>query len=397
MANNYLVGENKSLRKYEEPKTINSVNSTAEMTDASKIYSYTNELYYVKAGTPAMVGGTTLIATTWSGLKTLRDTGNLIEGCWYRITDYDCILNSESTWVISAHNVYDILVLATSKNTISETARAIRHEGDVYFQCAKLEAWKLKYCLDNDQTRFKWCGTDDDGGKGVVYWLMDERGNECDYDFKNVKMKRYEITATTLGDNIISYSRAFTSLTSKSGWTIGSTAYYFYTFSWCPNSTLNAEDVFDLSVMDLSSNSAIVFKNNKFLVDDGTAELKPSCCIITKLASESSITLTQFTTFNLYDNRGETGCYGNTFNCKYSTNQINTRANSFGAGCDSNSFGAGCNNNSFGANCDSNSFGAGCDYWTVTSSNGNTVGNYIQGTSSSRRTLSSKTRTQVWS
>ena len=373
---NYLIGENKSLRKFEG-------------------------------------GGGGLVKITYDSLKTLITNSKLVEGTFYRITDYTCKVDSSQTWVKSAEHQFDIIVLATSVNTIDENAYATQHEGDTYFQYAKLGGWKLKYSLDNSKCNY----IDTTNGKGCIYYMEDEFGNECDYDFKNIKVLRYEITATTLGDSMIEYSRAFTNQTSKTGWTINtSNKYYFYTFSWCPNSTLEDADVYDLSIMDLSANSEIVFRNNKFFsYIERNAQFQPSCFIITKLASESTITLTQFTTFEIYDNKMETGCYGNTFNGKYSTDVIYTRKNyfqgycfsnsfgancyfnSFGASCDCNSFGADCDSNSFGADCDFNSFGANCDYWTVTSSNGCFVGPYIQGTSSSKRTISSQTRKQYWS
>ena len=53
----------------------------------------------------------------------------------------------------------------------------------------------MKYCLDNDTTRFAWADTA--GGKGVIYRMTDEHGNECPYDFKNVQFKRYRRTAAS--------------------------------------------------------------------------------------------------------------------------------------------------------------------------------------------------------
>lgn len=68
------------------------------------------------------------IETTYSELKSLRDNSQLIPGCWYRITDYECTTIQENTK--SAGHKFDILVLATSVNTLSEEAKAIQHEGD---------------------------------------------------------------------------------------------------------------------------------------------------------------------------------------------------------------------------------------------------------------------------
>lgn len=49
---------------------------------------------------------------------------------------------------------------------------------------ANLSAWKIKYCFDNDVNRFDWA--DAITGKGVIYHMIDEWGNEAPYDFKNI-------------------------------------------------------------------------------------------------------------------------------------------------------------------------------------------------------------------
>ena len=54
-----------------------------------------------------------------------------------------------------------------------------------YFNDCKLNSWELKYCFSNDTNRFDWA--DSQNGKGVIYYMKDEWGNECPYDFKNIK------------------------------------------------------------------------------------------------------------------------------------------------------------------------------------------------------------------
>ena len=134
---------------------------------------------------------------TWAQLKALRDGGTLTEGRWYRITDFVTTVaatEDEQTgevMVRSAGHQFDVLVMAESAGVLAETALAARHTGDTYFQSAKLEAWQLKYCLDNDTTRFAWADTAN--GKGVIYEMTDEWGNTLPYDFKNVQFRRYLI------------------------------------------------------------------------------------------------------------------------------------------------------------------------------------------------------------
>lgn len=95
-----------------------------------------------------------IVPTTWADLKALRDAGELIPGMRYRITDYVATTTQENTR--SANHPFDIIVVADSANTLNENATAIQHEGDTYFANSDLAAWKLKYCLDNDASRFIW-------------------------------------------------------------------------------------------------------------------------------------------------------------------------------------------------------------------------------------------------
>ena len=69
----------------------------------------------------------------WEDLRTLRDDGELIPGMKYRIIDYDCTTIQAGT--DSAHNQFDVIVLALSKDTLSEEAWAIMHDNiyDVTF------------------------------------------------------------------------------------------------------------------------------------------------------------------------------------------------------------------------------------------------------------------------
>ena len=134
---------------------------------------------------------------TWSALKALRDSGTMKAGRWYRITDFvttvAAIVDDHTGEVMtrSAGHAFDVLVMAESASILSETAMAARHSGDTYFQHSKLEVWQLKYCIDNDTTRFAWADTAN--GKGVIYEMTDEFGNCLPYDFKNIQFKRFAI------------------------------------------------------------------------------------------------------------------------------------------------------------------------------------------------------------
>lgn len=95
-----------------------------------------------------------LFATTHSELKAKRDAGQLVAGAFYRITDYETTTSQSKTR--SAGHPFDIIVQALSNDTLSELAQAAPREGDTYFANSNLAAWKLRYTLDNDTTRFAW-------------------------------------------------------------------------------------------------------------------------------------------------------------------------------------------------------------------------------------------------
>ena len=105
--------------------------------------------------------GAPMINITYAELVELRNNNKLIAGMQYRITDYVTTTAQENTK--SAGNQFDVIVTADNENTLNEVARACLHDGDTYFSenGARLETWKIWYCLDNDIERFAWaCPSD---------------------------------------------------------------------------------------------------------------------------------------------------------------------------------------------------------------------------------------------
>ena len=127
------------------------------------------------------------VSLTYLELKQLRDSSSLIPGTQYRITDYISTTTQEGT--VQEWCPFDVIVIANSTNTLNENAFAIQHEGDIYFSNSNLSAWKLKYCLDNDESRFLWADTIN--GRGVIYALVDEFNNEAPFDFKSIKINSH--------------------------------------------------------------------------------------------------------------------------------------------------------------------------------------------------------------
>ena len=110
------------------------------------------------------------------------------------ITNYQATVNEslQSTVGTRIENVesdehtsmgFDIIVRATSNKTLDENAVVTISDGKYYFEDCCLESWNIKYCLDNDTSRFKWANKN---GYGVIYYMKDNYCNEAYYDFKNI-------------------------------------------------------------------------------------------------------------------------------------------------------------------------------------------------------------------
>lgn len=334
---------------------------------------------------------------TYSELKTLRDNSQLTPGQQYRITNYITTTNQENTQ--SARHQFDIIVTANDNKTLNEKAKAIQHEGNVYFAYSDLNTWEIWYCLDNDGDRFAWGGIAsekiksissteqtftfdntisyilfnnkkyvlnigeevsinsgppayvtllEDGksllvrcasesfitsskpitihfsysGTGVIYRMIDEFGNDCPYDFKNIQFK-HPIDAEDTN--------------------------YYYTFSFYEN-----RKYVDASLLFLSSKTS------------SSLDSKPMCSnnIINSYIVSSSYKLPN----NIIRcNNGEIWAYNNRF-------EKNCYNNFLGIACDNNSFASGCHDNYLIDNSSNNSFASGCHDNIVKSSDGNSFG-----------------------
>jgi hypothetical protein len=213
-------------------------------------------------------------------LIVLRNKSQLIPGQQYRITNYKTSTSQSNTQ--SANHRFDLIVTATSKNTLHHKAKAVINANDSYYDNSKLEAWEIWYDIDNDTSKYAWatpsvvkifdtvssqlypieyCSNADVGfetsgvvvgkvitsdsrtlyckvlygnsnflvdsednnvnlrweyeteGTGVIYRMIDEFGNDCPYDFKNIQFKRCKVTSdlegadlTTLAQEYVGYS-----------------------------------------------------------------------------------------------------------------------------------------------------------------------------------------------
>ena len=320
---------------------------------------------------------------TYSELVSLRDDGELVPGVIYRITDYVTTTTQDNTQ--SAEHAFDILVMADSETTLDENAKAVQHSGDTYFSTSNLNSWELKYCLDNDDTRFAWADTEN--GKGVIYYMKDEWGNECPYDFKNIQFKRWavtDVTSTKLttdalsnlqdifiyneGSQDIMYAYQGSNISIEaSTLVVDSTAHtFYYTFTWVDGNG----DVLDASIVGQTLTNDESQYNGVFDNVFGQVseyDFYPEEPERFRLALGCNVLVSTYSYedgmfYGIYYNRFGSDCYSNTF------------GNSVGV----NTFGNEVYNNTFGNSVGGNTFGNSIWYNTFGNSvGGNTFGNYI--------------------
>lgn len=143
-----------------------------------------------------------IISCTYSDLNELRIDGHLVPGQYYLVNDYTLILPSyhkkswsERVWdhttitnptttkyfevdYSSDGVVFGLLLKALSTSTFSDNAMTVSND-------AYISGWNVKYKFANETSIFDWATS---GGKGVIYYMEDKRGNVAPYDMINLKM-----------------------------------------------------------------------------------------------------------------------------------------------------------------------------------------------------------------
>ena len=348
-----------------------------------------------------------LHSVSYAELVALRNGKQLRPGHHYRITDFVTTVGDDDE-ARSAGHPFDIIVLATADDTLSEEARAIVNERNAaYFATANLDAWKVWYCLDNDTTRFQWA--DEANGRGVIYRLIDEWQNDCPYDFKNIQFKRYRAVDESPSGQLRALNGLYIGINAEMQY-LSIEAYDFiwaYTFSFgdrrsAPtDASLIGFNTSDLGegygnkghygnnvilpctchvTIDNEQNAVFCLNNIVWFADNVQHQVLMNG---TRIDGECvNMTLSGYGTHVMFDCRGiitGDGGYANTFGvgCASITLGSYCSNNTFGKGCCYNTFGNYCSDNTFGNYCVSNSFGNYC----VSNSFGNdcgwnTFGNY---------------------
>ena len=335
-------------------------------------------------------------SVTYSQLVQLRNNSKLVPGAWYRIIDYITKVANDPE-AQSAGHPFDLLVMATSINSISEEARAIktsRNSGS-YFKNSNLSAWRVWYCLNNDSTRFMWASST---GTGVIYRLIDEWGNDFPYDFKNIQFKRYytydecglhdDIEGTYAGinapmmnlsidesDSIFCYTISLgdrtTSPTDASliGFNSSNIGEGYGEKGYFGNMSLKPATCIQTIDNDINScfclNNIVLFVNNARYRALGSTHIDGECinmtlsCIHSSIGSDNRNIIMADRCYNISIDQGcdaltfSQGCYDMSFsqNCHYM---------SFSQGCGSMSFSQYCYGMSFSQGCVNMSFSQGC-------------------------------------
>lgn len=279
---------------------------------------------------------------------------------WRKIT---LTVDSELTWDS------DGKVWALTNVVVTTDGNA----SDPYFENCKLNAWEVKYCLDNDKTRFWWAS---DTGTGVIYYMKDEYGNECPYDFKNIQFTRTTDSSVPVDGNYFTFSwldensaikdlsiLGNTTLLSDDGQIIG-----------CYGNIMGACRSYPSGFYsDDPSNLCVVLPNNVFVSDynyDGGMFYGCSNNIFGDSCNNN--TFGDNCASNIFGDSCSYNIFGN--DCNYNIFRGTCRNNTFGDNCASNTFGNDCQNNTFGDNCYNSTFGDNCSYNTFGDNcNNNTI------------------------
>lgn len=327
--------------------------------------------------------GVPYVETTYSALKGLRDGGYLTPGAWYRITDYVTTTTQADTQ--SANHPFDVIVLATSTNTLSEEARAIQHSGDTYFANSNLSAWKIWYKLDNvywspaSSTTLYNCNLAFGGDtmNNVAAQRIPSGDTQVDgvnyYYWHISNGTNLYLTSNTLSDG--NYDVYY-----PAGTLLGTGTVTINSITTTPTGTGTIYRMID----EFNNDIPYDFKNIQFgrTLTNGeyNASGTDTWCYTLNYWNSTNNTCQDASIIGntLQNNEGTiTGVYGNKMgiylqNNSFILNDIvfltigsnnnydGCNSNTFGNQCYSNTFGNGCNSNTFGDNCYSNIFGNYC-------------------------------------
>ena len=336
-----------------------------------------------------------VLPVNYEELAAKREAGKLQPGRYYRIVDYvTTVANHENAR--SAGHEFDILVKAASAYDFLSTAYPVLHDGDTYYANCNLSEWKLKYCFDNDTTRFTWADTEN--GKGVIYEMAAPNGTKAPFDFTNIQFKRFAITdiaSTSLTAEALSAYKE-TYVYSQNGgkcfatkdlygnivpqdingttWTTDEETFaWYYVFNgFLSEDGTTLGEVYDISVNPQHLTEECIQK----LIEDGSGTDTMDNCsgnvihplyysyfgddiYYTGAQTLNDIVFVGGVSYCIYDEDSESWNYAtvSNYSCTFKSNCYSI---TFGNDCYNQTFGNYCYNQTFGNNCGSQTFGNGC-------------------------------------
>ena len=129
-------------------------------------------------------GGASIEEVTYSQLSASFAAADLTPGQYYKITDYQTFYdqpnwtaagNAITTGNYKSGSIEPLVVFATSTGSLSPYAYSLDYPKDT-----------IKYDISWNQTEVT-----NNPAKGRIYERIDEVGNRTDYDWRNVRFKRY--------------------------------------------------------------------------------------------------------------------------------------------------------------------------------------------------------------
>ena len=359
-------------------------------------------------------GGGGVTDILYNNLVSAIDEGGLVEGSYYRITDFATVhwmtevnlseetfpyILDEGNRIIHTGANEPLIVIATSSNTISTEAWSATYPQDIIKYDWNPANWSsISAFVDSDDGV-----TPVTGFKGVIIRREDTLlANKVNFDYREITYRLWNIEQTAWD--------VATEYNAGSFVQYGTKIYYgLDTGTGMEPETTEGWESYWRLLLDLNDgtggmNSYVSFSssglynisidNNIPIVD--TSDFVDRTMFADDISSHNQFDECTFVPFTIFgtecsynsfgigcsSNTFGTGCYINSFgtNCYYNSfgtrcsyNSFGTECyfntfgtgcyiNSFGTNCYGNTFGTNCSSNTFGTNCSSNTFGTGCSY-----------------------------------
>ena len=125
---------------------------------------------------------------TYAELKKLVVGKKLNMLSTYILTDYHPILSNKysETAQSTDKSKFALMLIANTNSTFFHECLAVKLTSNKN-SIESVYGLKILYDFNNDKNKYDWI--DESGGKGVIYRMIDEYGNDCPYDFYNIMFK----------------------------------------------------------------------------------------------------------------------------------------------------------------------------------------------------------------